>query len=136
MRESAFPSSKGLELATEKHPEKARLAIEAYKQAIRIRPDYGDAYEGLGSAYLFLQRYEEAIGAYRSAIKNDPKNPLMRIGLGYVYLAIGDIEGALEEHKAALKLIDVSEPRLMGTYEMGAMMLFLRINERVKKSGT
>jgi len=40
-----------------------REEIEAYKQAIRIKPDYPGLYKNLGAAYLNLGLYQEAIEA-------------------------------------------------------------------------
>ncbi len=36
-------------------------AIEAFKQAIRLRPDYAEAYNNLGYIYDELGRYQEAL---------------------------------------------------------------------------
>jgi tetratricopeptide (TPR) repeat protein len=38
-------------------------AIEAYKQAISIKPDYVDAHYSLGVVYYGSGKYQEAIGA-------------------------------------------------------------------------
>lgn len=48
-------------------------AIEAYKQAIRIKPDHFDAHSNLGQLYFREKRYTEAIGAYKQAIRLKPK---------------------------------------------------------------
>jgi tetratricopeptide (TPR) repeat protein len=43
-------------------------AIEAYQQALAIRPDYNEAYVELGLTYLKLGRYQEALDRFRHAI--------------------------------------------------------------------
>ena len=51
-----------------------REAIEAHKQAIRIKPDYAEAHDNLGNAYDKLGIYREAIEAFKQAIKIKPDN--------------------------------------------------------------
>ena len=48
------------------------LAIEAYKSAIAIKPDFAYAYNNMGIALDDLGRYTEAIAAYRRAASLDP----------------------------------------------------------------
>jgi tetratricopeptide (TPR) repeat protein len=43
--------------------DKFKEAIEAYKKAIEINPDYGTAYYNMGIAYTGLDKFEEAIEA-------------------------------------------------------------------------
>ena len=43
-------------------------AVEAYRQAIRIKPDYAEAYRDLGAAYDNLGRYQEAVEAFKQAV--------------------------------------------------------------------
>ena len=40
-------------------------AIEAYKQAIRIDPDYADVHHGLGQAYLVIGDKNSALNEYK-----------------------------------------------------------------------
>ena len=46
--------------------------IEAYKQAIRINPDYALSHYNLGVAYGKSGMYKEAIDAYKQAIRINP----------------------------------------------------------------
>lgn len=133
MKDPPFPSNEEVKLGVEAHRRKAELAAEAYKQALRIKPDYAEAHRGLGTAYLSMQRHSEALEAYKKAIAYDPKNPIMHIGLGYVYLDMSDYERALEQHKAALRLIEKVEWPSKGVHEIAAVMLFDEIQERLKE---
>ena len=45
-----------------------REAIEAYKKAISIKPDYADAYNNLGNALRDQDRLDEAVEAYTKAL--------------------------------------------------------------------
>jgi len=43
-------------------------AIQFYRKAIQLKPQFGDAYHNLGSTYMQQGRASEAIEAYRMAI--------------------------------------------------------------------
>ncbi len=60
-------------------------AIEAYKQAISIDPDYANAYYNLGVAYGNLGKYKEAIASSRQAIRIDPDYANAYYNLGVAY---------------------------------------------------
>ena len=49
-------------------------AIASYKEAIRIRPDYTNAYYGLGMTYKSLGQYQDAIASYKEAIRIKPRS--------------------------------------------------------------
>ena len=46
--------------------------MEAYRQAIRLKPDYAEAHYGLGLAYANLGHWQEAVYAYRQALQLKP----------------------------------------------------------------
>src|SRR5947199_1669927 len=47
-------------------------AIEAYKQAIHLKPGFAEAHNNLGDAYYNLNKYEEAASEYKQALKYKP----------------------------------------------------------------
>src|SRR5260370_1268376 len=47
-------------------------ALAAYEQAIRLDPNFANAYNGKGIALYGLKRHEEALAAYEQAIRLDP----------------------------------------------------------------
>jgi tetratricopeptide (TPR) repeat protein len=47
---------------------KFKEAIEAYEKAIKIKPDYYEAYYGIGVAYDSSNKFKEAIEAYEKAL--------------------------------------------------------------------
>lgn len=56
---------------------RARLfkqAAELFRQSIRLKPDYADAYFGLGHAYYDLGQWEESISAFEKAVELNPKD--------------------------------------------------------------
>jgi tetratricopeptide (TPR) repeat protein/DNA-binding winged helix-turn-helix (wHTH) protein len=48
-------------------------AIEQYKQALRLMPDFGHAYVGLATAYKALDQYPDALKAYSKAFELEPQ---------------------------------------------------------------
>ena len=47
-------------------------AIASLTEAIRLKPDYAEAYSNLGAAFHDIGRYEEAVTHYRKAARYDP----------------------------------------------------------------
>lgn len=74
-------------------------AVESYKQAIRIKPDYALARYNLGNNYFILGRYQEAIESYKQAVRIKPGLAEAHLDLGMTYLRLGDKDSALEEYK-------------------------------------
>ena len=61
-------------------------ALEAFKRAIAIDTEWGDAYTGLGEVYLKQGDFGRADRAYKHAIRlNSNANPSAILGLGKVY---------------------------------------------------
>jgi len=79
-------------------------AIEAYKQAIRIHPDFKFAYAYLGIAYVKLGFYKEAIEAYKQAIRIDPDDAETHNNLGFAYSELGNHVKAIEAYKQAIRI--------------------------------
>jgi len=84
-------------------PEKPE-AIESYKQAIRIDPDYRDAHFNLGLAYYNSGKYEEKIESYKQAIRIDPDYADAHYNLGNAYGRSGKYEEAIESYRQALRI--------------------------------
>ena len=73
--------------------------MEAYKQAIRIKPDYAEAHSNLGLVYVRLNMYREAIKACKQAIRIKPDDADAHLGLGVAYFILDDRDSALEEYR-------------------------------------
>jgi hypothetical protein len=84
-----------------------KCAIDAYKQAIYIDPNYADAHSGLGTSYIALGLYKDAIEAFKQTIRIEPDSVGAHFGLGLMYLRIGDRNSALNEYKI-LKDLDIN----------------------------
>lgn len=83
----------------EKTPGLYKDAIDAFKQSIRIEPDYADAYLILGIAYAKSGMYKEAVEASKQAIRINPDYAEAHYGLGIYYILSKDRDSALEEYK-------------------------------------
>ncbi len=49
-------------------------AIERFKEAVKLRPDYTSAWNNMGLSYRQLFDYESALKCYQDALKYDPDN--------------------------------------------------------------
>src|SRR5256714_3725666 len=68
-----------------KYPE----AIETYKIAIRLDPNYAPTFGGLGDAYFNSGNSEQALAAYREQVRLAPNDADAQYDLGYFFNAMG-----------------------------------------------
>jgi tetratricopeptide (TPR) repeat protein len=78
--------------------------VQAYKQAIRLRPDYVNAFERLGAYYLKSKKYAEAIEAFKQVATLKPGDPGAQNNIGEAYLEMGKSAEALEPFRQAIRL--------------------------------
>jgi tetratricopeptide (TPR) repeat protein len=81
-----------------------REAIEAYKRAIMVDPDYAIAHNSLGCVYGALGMYREEIEAYKQAIMIDPDYAKPHYNLGFAYGALGMYREEIEAYKQAIMI--------------------------------
>ena len=79
-------------------------AIESYKKAIKIKPDYAEAYNNMGVALKEGGDPESAITSYKAALKIKPDYAGAYNNMGIVLQAKGDPEAALDNYKQALNI--------------------------------
>ncbi|MGD1041644.1 MAG: tetratricopeptide repeat protein [Sedimentisphaerales bacterium] len=79
-------------------------AVESYKQAIRINPDYAEAHYNLGVACGKLGRRQDEIESYKQAIKIRPDYAKVYINLGVSYEDLGRYEDAVETYKQVIRI--------------------------------
>ena len=79
-------------------------AIIAFKDAIKIDPNYTDAHNNLGNVYLAMGRKEEAEESYRKALAIDPKMTFALLNLGKTFEAQGKIDQAIAIIEKSLAL--------------------------------
>jgi tetratricopeptide (TPR) repeat protein len=80
-------------------------AVTWLKQAIKIQPDFYEAYYLLGEAYIELGRLEEAIETLDRAIQLRPDDSTAHFKLGLAYIARHDWNSALGQYRS-LRTLD------------------------------
>jgi len=94
-------------------------AIEAYTNAIALRPFYADAYVGLGDAKAAKSDVDGAIAAYQKALVYNPVNPRVHMSLGRIYYGEkGLYYEAVTAYKKAIDLDPHSVEARMGLGEV------------------
>lgn len=77
-------------------------ALENYRKAIQVNPDYPRAYLNIGNAFLALDLTEEAMTNYQKSIALDPNYAFAHYNLGNAYQKIEHLEDAVSCYHRAL----------------------------------
>jgi tetratricopeptide (TPR) repeat protein len=79
-------------------------AVEAYSNAIKIKPDLMTAWAGRGGAHMLLEKYPEAIKDFDKALELDATNVYSWTFRGQSYFKMGQVDKALADLDKALEL--------------------------------
>ena len=79
-------------------------AIADYNQAIKLKPDYADAYYNRGLAKYNLGDNQGAIVDYNQAIKLNPNLAVPYYNRSLIYKELNDNEKAIKDFRQAAKL--------------------------------
>ncbi len=79
-------------------------AIDAFKHAIKLKPDYAKAHYNLGNVYYNLHRYTESIDAYKEAIRIKPDYADAYTTLGVVSLILSRYDEAIGAFRKSVKI--------------------------------
>ena len=79
-------------------------AIDSYKKALKIKPDYAEAYYNLGVVLRVKGDLEAAIDSYKQALKIKPDYAVVYNNMGNALKDKGDLETAIDSYKQALKI--------------------------------
>lgn len=79
-------------------------AIDLLEQAIKVYPQFAEAYKELGFLYLSSKNGEKAISAFKEAVKITADNFSYQLNLGYALLEFGKFSEAREELIRAVAL--------------------------------
>ena len=83
----------------------AKRAIEYLSNAIKLQPDYADAYINRGSAYIILGQYQLAIADINQAMRLKPDDAYyLYYNRAAAYSALGLYQRAIEDYNEALRL--------------------------------
>ena len=80
------------------------LAIDNYKKAIKIKPDYAAPYNNLGMAYFKKGELDLAIDSYKKAINIAPNSAGPYNNLGMAYSEKDEIDLAIDSYKKAINI--------------------------------
>ncbi|MBK4731306.1 tetratricopeptide repeat protein [Oxynema sp. CENA135] len=79
-------------------------AIASFNEAIRLRPDFPEAYNNRGNAQAMLGQYEGAIASYNEAIRLRPDDPEAYVNRGVAQRNLGQYEEAIASFNEAIRL--------------------------------
>lgn len=99
----------GILNAAQKNP----IAVEYYKNALRVQPKSTEIWYAIGKYYQDVENWEKAVEAYNVLLKIDPKNKNANYNMGGIHL-VGkkDYKTALKYFTAALS----SDPAYVDAY--------------------
>jgi tetratricopeptide (TPR) repeat protein len=80
-----------------------REACDAYRQALKLKPDIYQAHNNLGWSLMELGQFDEAIKHFRSSIEIDPTKPQPWRSLSRAYMMWGDYAKAASACATMLK---------------------------------
>ena len=80
------------------------LAIDNYKKALVIKPDYADAFCNIGIVQKKIGELDESILSYKKAIKFNPLHAVAYYNLGDALKDQGKLEEAIEVYNKALAI--------------------------------
>jgi tetratricopeptide (TPR) repeat protein len=83
---------------------RADKAIEEFKEALRIYPNYEGAHNNLGNAYYNQGRIDEAIVEYEETIRLKPDFVGAHYNLGRTYYDKGRMDEAIREYEETIRL--------------------------------
>ena len=79
-------------------------AIAAANQAIRLKPDFAEAYCNRGIGYRILGKYQQAMNDFNKAIKLDPHFADTYNARGVLYAKLGNVQQAINDYSKAIEL--------------------------------
>jgi tetratricopeptide (TPR) repeat protein len=82
-------------------------ARKSYEQALKLKPDYVEAMNNIGTIYYAKKSYRRAISWYNKALRTareDPKSASIYMNLGTAYFARKKYDECTKAYQAALQL--------------------------------
>jgi tetratricopeptide (TPR) repeat protein len=79
-------------------------AVTAFRQAIKLKPDYIDAWNNLGWAYTLQGKFTDAIAAFQQAVDLSPTDPQAWSNLGRALTGQGRYAEAVTAYQKAIGL--------------------------------
>ncbi len=106
-------------------------AIEAYRKAISLNPNYAEAYNNLGVIYQEIGNREGALEWFQKAIEVNPQYEKGWSNLGLLYLLMGDLKKAEESFQ---KILMMNPHHLESLLHLGTVRKRERLWEKALES--
>ncbi len=84
--------------------EKDDPALRCFNEALRLRPEYAEAYYNRGNVYDDKAKYDKAIADFTMALSIDPLHLKAYNNRGFAYASKGDYDNAIADFSQALEL--------------------------------
>jgi Tfp pilus assembly protein PilF len=97
-----------LGLSCDIDPASFTRAVEAYRRALDLAPEWIEARINLGVTLYQLWQLEEAEDAFRQVLRLDPKNATALFNLGCVLYELGELDQAIRALRRAARLAPAS----------------------------
>ncbi|KAJ1350657.1 hypothetical protein KIN20_006498 [Parelaphostrongylus tenuis] len=106
-------------------------ALENYKYAVRLKPDFIDGYINLAAALVAAGDLDQAVAAYLSALNYNPELYCVRSDLGNLLKAMGRLEDAKSKQFIISKRLFNWIPNFLDAYiNLGNVLKEARIFDR------
>ena len=102
--------------ASEVALERYNVAIDSYRQVLKINPNYAEAYYNIGICLHKLGLLDPAIDKYRQAIKIKPVNADSYNNIGLCFEDKGDLDAAIVNYRHA---VSIAPNYIEGHYNIG-----------------
>jgi tetratricopeptide (TPR) repeat protein len=79
-------------------------AVALLNEAVRLRPDFADAYGARGNAYSNMKQYQSALDDYSKAIQLENDNAIFFNNRGNVYKELNKYQQAIGDYNEAIRL--------------------------------
>jgi tetratricopeptide (TPR) repeat protein len=80
------------------------LALEAYRETIRLDPTYADAYYNLAQVAFDIRRFDVAEWGYEKYLRFNPNDAMAAHDLGVTYHKQGKLDAAVRQYRRVLTL--------------------------------
>jgi len=96
-------------------------ALPFLQEAVRLKPDYAEAYSNLGSALSKLGRHDEAIATFARALDHAPGDADAHYNLGNALREAGRPHEAIERFRQAVR---IAPDHYTAHYNLGGTLLY------------
>lgn len=92
-------------------------AVEEFKKAVEINPNYADAYHNLGNTYIEMGKIEEALESYQKAVSINPNLWQSYQNIAAIYFERGNYQKSYEMIKKAAET-NPNDPNIQGNLKI------------------